>query len=117
MKVQDVYFEMIEISKFLGTILGTMGTIEVCKDFAKNSIFRLFHEHVDGTQVVPRISKSKNMMFKLSNALSDVLIRLLEPDSEKVEISQISKFSFVGQNFQKLESADIGRKIICRVYF
>ena len=85
-KVQDVYFEMIEISKFL----GTMGTIEVCKDFAKNSVFRLFHEHVghpDGTQVVPKISKLENMMFKLSNALSDVLIRLLEPDSEKVEIS------------------------------
>ena len=89
-KVQDVYFEMIEISKYLGTILSTMGTIEVCKDFAKNSVFRLFHEHIghpDGTQVVPKISKLENMMFKLSNALSDVLIRLLEPDSEKVEIS------------------------------
>ena len=108
---------MIEISKLLGTILGT---IEVCKDFAKNSVFRLFHEHIghpDGTQVVPKISKLENMMFKLSNALSDVLIRLLETDSEKVEISQISKFSFVGQNFQKLKSANSGRKIISQVYF
>ena len=104
------------ISKFL----GTMGTIGVCKDFAKNSVFHLFHEHVghpDGTQVVSKISKLENMMFKLSNALSDVLIRLLEPDSEKVEISHISKFSFVGQNFQKSKSADSDRKIISRVYF
>ena len=57
-KVQNVYFEMIEISKFLGTILGTMSTIEVGKDFAKNMVFCLFHEHVDhpdGTQVVPKI--------------------------------------------------------------
>ena len=108
---------MIEISKFLGTILGT---IEVCKDFAKNSVFHVFHEHVghpNGTQVVPQISKLENMMFKLSNALSDVLIRLLEPDSEKVESSKISKFSFVGQNFQNLKLADSGRKIISRVYF
>ena len=53
---------MIEISKLLGTILGTTGTIEVGKDFAKNRVFCLFHEHVDhpdGTQVVPKISKSK----------------------------------------------------------
>ena len=81
---------MIEISKLLGAILGTMGTIEAHKDFVKIWIFYIFHVdvgHPDGTQVVPRISKSKNMMFKLSNALSDVLIRLLEPDSEKVEIS------------------------------
>ncbi len=70
--------------------------------FLKVDVFRLFHVHVghlDGTQVVPRISKSKNMMFKLSKALSDVLIRLLEPDSENVEISKISKFSFVGKKF------------------
>ena len=87
-KVQDVYFEMIEISKFLGTILGTMGTIEVCKDFAKNSVFCLFHEHVghpDGP--VPKISNLENIMFKFSNALSDIPIRLLEPESENVEIS------------------------------
>ena len=104
---------MIEISKLLGTILGTMGTIEVCKDFVKIGIFYIFHVYVghpDGTQVVPRICKSKNMMFKLSNALSDVSIRLLEPDSENVEISKISKFSFVGQNFQKSKSADSVRK-------
>ena len=88
--------------------------------FPKIDVFGLFHVHVghpDGTQVVPRICKSKNMMFKLSNALSDVIIRLLEPDSENVEISKISKFSFVGQNFQKSKSADIGRKIIYRVCF
>ena len=100
---------MIEISKLLGTILGTMGTIEVCKRFVKIRIFYIFHVYVghpDGTQVVPRICKSKNMMFKLSNALLDVLIRLVEPDSENVEISKISKFSFVGQNFQKSNSAD-----------
>ena len=44
------------------------------------------------------------MIFKLSNALSDVLIRLLDPDSENVEISKISKFSFVGQNSQNSKS-------------
>ena len=75
---------MIEISK----LLGTMGTIEVGKDFAKNSVFRMFHEHIghpDGTQVVPKISKSKNMMFELSKTLSNVLIRLLKPDFEEIE--------------------------------
>ena len=63
--------------------------------FSKIDVFGLFHVYVghpDGTQVVPTISKSKNMMFKLSNALSDVLIPLLEPDSGNVEISKISKF-------------------------
>ena len=67
--------------------MGTMGTIEVCKDFVKIGIFYIFHVYVghpDGTQVVPKISKSKNM-FDLYNALSNVLIRLLEPNSEKVE--------------------------------
>ena len=86
----------------------------------KNDVFDLFHVHIGhlgGTQVVPRMSKSKNMMFKISNELSDVLIRLLEPDSENVEILKISKFSFVGQNFQKSKSADIGREIIYRVCF
>ena len=87
---------------------------------SKTDVSGLLHVHVghpDGTQVVPRICKSKNMMFKLSNALSDVLIRLLEPDSENVEILKISKFLFVRQNFQKSKSADIGRKIIYRVCF
>ena len=108
---------MIEISKLLGTILGT---IEAHKDFVKIGIFYIFHVYVghpDGTQVVPKISKSKNMMFELSKTLSNVLIRLVEPNSEKVEFLQISKFSFVGQNFQKSKSADSGRKIISRVYF
>ena len=77
---------MIEISK----LLGTMGTIEAHKEFVKIGIFYIFHVYVghpDGTQVVPKISKSKNMMFELSNALSNVLIRLLEPNSEKVQFS------------------------------
>ena len=97
-----------------------MGTIEAHKDFVKIGIFYIFYVYVghpDGTQVVPKISKSKNMMFELSNALSNVLIRLLEPNSEKAEFSKISKFSFVGQNFQKSKSADSGRKIISRVCF
>ena len=38
-KVQDLYFGMIEISKLLSTILGTMGTIEEHKDFVKIGIF------------------------------------------------------------------------------
>ena len=49
---------MIEISKFLGTILGTMGTIEVCKRFMKIRIFFIFYVYVgypDGTQVVPKL--------------------------------------------------------------
>ena len=65
-----------------------MGTIEVCEDFVKIGIFYTFHVYVghpDGTQVVPKISKSKNMMFELSNALSNVLIRLVEPNSAEVE--------------------------------
>ena len=51
---------MKEISKLLGTILGTMGTIEVCEDFAKNKDFCMFHEYVghpNGTQVVLKIEK------------------------------------------------------------
>ena len=73
--------------------------------FPKIDVFGLFHVHVDhpdGTQVVPRICKSKNMMFKLSNALSDVIIRLLEPDSENVEILKF----ICGSKFSKIE---IGR--------
>ena len=79
---------MIEISKLLGTILGTMGTVEAHKDFVKIRIFYIFHVYVghpDGTQVVPKVSKSKNIMFELSNALSNVLIRHLELNLEKVE--------------------------------
>ena len=79
---------MIEISKLLGTILGTIGTIEAHKDFVKIGILYIFHVYVghpDGTQVVPKISKSKNMMFEVSKTLSNVLIRLLELNSEKVE--------------------------------
>ena len=73
--------------------------------------------HSDDTQVIHKISKPKNMMSKLSKTLSNVLIRLLEPDFENVEILKISKFPFVGQNFQKSKSADIGREIIYRVCF
>ena len=111
---------MIELSKLLGTILGTMGTVEVHKDFVKIRIFYIFHAYVghpDGTQVVPQISKSKNIMFELSNALSNVLIRLLELNFEKVEFLKISKFSFVDQNFQKSKSADSGWKIISWIQF
>ena len=80
---------MIKISKLLGTILGTIGTIEAHKDFVKIGIFYIFHVYVghpDGTQVVLKISKSKNMMFEFSNTLSNVLIRLLEPDFDEIEI-------------------------------
>ena len=66
--------------------------------------------HLDGTQVVPNISKSKNMMFNLSKALSNVLIRLSESNLESVDFWKISKFLFVGQNFQKSKSADSGWK-------
>ena len=79
---------MIEISKLLGTILGTMDTVKAHKDFMKIKVFYIFHVYVghpDGTQVVPKISKSKNNMFELSNALSNVLIRHLEPNLEKIE--------------------------------
>ena len=81
---------MIEISKLLGTILGTMRTIRSDKDFVKIGILCIVHlyvGHQDGTQVVPKMSKSKNMMFELSNALSNDLIRFLEPNSEKAEFS------------------------------
>ena len=67
---------------------GYHGTIETHKEFVKIGIFYIFHVYVghpDGTQVVPKISKSKNMMFELSNALSNVLIRHLDPNLEKVE--------------------------------
>ena len=43
---------MIEISKLLGAILGTMGTVEMHKDFVKIRIFYIFHAYVghpDGT--------------------------------------------------------------------
>ena len=79
---------MIEISKLLGTILGTMCTVEAHKDFVKIRIFYIFHVYVghpDGAQVVPKISKSKNIMFELSKALSNAFIRLLELGFEKVE--------------------------------
>ena len=81
---------MIEISKLLGTILGTMCTIKGVQDFVKIGnfyIFNVYVGHPDGTQVVPKILKSKNMMFELSKTLSNVLIRLLEVNSEKVEFS------------------------------
>ena len=54
---------MIEISKLLGTILGTMCIVEAHKDFVKIRIFYIFHVYVghsDGNQVVLKISKSKN---------------------------------------------------------
>ena len=79
---------MIEISKFLGTILGTVGTIKWNRDIVKIKDFGMFHMcvgHSDGTQVVPKITKPKNMMSKLSKTLSNVLIRLLEPDFEEIE--------------------------------
>ena len=79
---------MIEISKFLGTILGTVGTIKWNRDIVKIKDFGMLHifvGHSDGTQVVPKISKPKNMMSKLSKTLSNVLIRLLEPDFEEIE--------------------------------
>ena len=38
-------------------------------------------------------------------------------EMSRIEIFEISKFSFVSQKFQKLKSADIGGKIICNVYF
>ena len=87
-KVQDLQFGIIEVSKLLGTVLGTMGTVEAHQDFVKIRIFYIFHVYVghpDGTQVVPKISKSKNIMFELSNALSNVLIRHLELNLEKVQ--------------------------------
>ena len=56
-------------------------------------------------------------MSKVFIALSGAPIRLLQPEYEHIEILEISKFSFVGQKFQKSKSADIGRKIICSVYF
>ena len=65
-----------------------MGTVEVHKDFVKIRIFYIFHacvRHPDGTQMVPKISKSKNIMFELSNALSNAIIRILELNFEKVE--------------------------------
>ena len=71
---------------------------------------RIYIGHLDGTQVVPNISKSKNMMFNLSKALSNVLIRLSESNLESVDFWKFSKFSFVGQNFQKSKSADSGWK-------
>ena len=79
---------MIEISKLLGTILGTMGTVEAHKDFMKIRVFYIFHlyvGHPDDTQKVPKISELKNIMFELSNALSNVFIRHLELNLEKVE--------------------------------
>ena len=79
---------MIEISKLLGTILGTMGTVKAHKDFMEIRVFYIFHvyvNHPDGTQVVPKISKSKNIIFELSNALSNALIRILELNFEQIE--------------------------------
>ena len=79
---------MIEISKFLGTILGTVGTIKWNRDIVKIEDFGTLYMcvgHWDGTQMVPKISKPKNMMSKLSKTLSNVLIRLLEPDFEEIE--------------------------------
>ena len=89
-------------------------------DILKMRAFYMLHRYVghqDGTQVVPNISKSKNMMFNLSKALSNVLIRLSESNLESVDFWKISKFSFVGQNFQKSKSADSGQQYVSNVYF
>ena len=110
---------MIEISKFLGTMRQTYNGKKWFVGFPKNGNFYIFHMyigHLDGTHVVPNISKSKNMMFNLSKALSNVLIRLSESNLESVDFWKISKFSFVGQNFQKSKSASFGRKIMSSIW-
>ena len=111
---------MLEISELLGTILGTKDIIEIHRDFANFEDFTNFHVYVDhpnGTQVVPKILESKNMMLELSKTLSNVPIGFLDVASDECTFLEISKFSFVSQIFQKLKSANPGRKFVPSVCF
>ena len=77
---------MVDISGVLGTILGTKDTIELHKDFVTFKDFCIFHVYVghpNGTQVVPKILESKNMVLELSKTLSNVPIGFLDVDSDE----------------------------------
>ena len=107
---------MLEISE----LLGTKDIIEIHRDFANFEDFTNFHVYVDhpnGTQVVPKILESKNMMLELSKTLSNVPIRFLDVASDECTFLEFSKFSFVSQIFQKLKSANPGRKFVPSVCF
>ena len=111
---------MVEISELLGTILGTKDIIEIYRDFANFEDFTNFHVYVDhpnGTQVVPKILESKNMMLELSKTLSNVPIGFLDVDSDEGTFLKISKFSFVNQNCQKSKSTNPGRKFVPNICF
>ena len=56
--------------------------------------------HSNGTQVVPKILESKNMMLDLSKALSIVPIGFLGVDCDECTFLKISKFSFLSQIFK-----------------
>ena len=57
------------------------------------------------------------MMSKLSKTFSSVLIGLLDVDFNSFAFLSFLKFSFVGQNFQKSKSADIGQQCVSNVCF
>ena len=89
---------MVEISEFLGTILGTKDIIKMHKDFTKFEDSTNFHVYVDHphcTHAVPKILESKNMMLDLSKTLLNVPIRLINAIFDECIFLKISRFSFV----------------------